>query len=117
MRRSLASLTILALFLFTQYISMYGGLQIIACPGDFDNLDDISLEDIVPLDPFLSPNGLELAQTLPLIDGAELFSLIHTWTLEFTEHASLNPLSFNGEHAVAMKRDKGLWLVHQAFLC
>ncbi len=117
MRRSLTSLTILALFLFTQFISMYGGVHSIACPGDFDNLDDISLEDIVPLDPFLSPGGLELSQTLPLINGAAFFALLHNWTLEFTELKPLRPFDVDGNHAVAMKRDKGLWLFKQAFLC
>jgi hypothetical protein len=96
---------------------MYGGLQIIACPGDFDSLDDISLEDIVPLDPFLSPNGIEIAQTLPLLDGAEFIHSIHNWTLGFSDRKPHYALGYDGEHALAMKRYRGLWLINQAILC
>jgi hypothetical protein len=117
MRRSLTSITILSLFLFTQFISMYGGLSLIACPGDFDNLDDISLEDIVPLDPFLSGNGLQISQSLPLGNGGPLLGPPHNWIESFAEEQPRKPLQLDRSQPVALKHGKGLWLVNQAILC
>lgn len=45
------------LFLATQLVSMVGGMSTIGALADLDNIDDISLEDIVPLDPFLGSTG------------------------------------------------------------
>jgi hypothetical protein len=42
------------LFLAIQFVSMVGGIEFIASAQDLDNIDDMSLEDVVPLDPYLT---------------------------------------------------------------
>jgi len=119
MHRKLASLTIISLFCLTQFISMFYGLQLIAGPSAYDNIDDISLEDIVPLDPFLSTNSLNLSQTLPL-SGNDLTPLVvqHDWAtdidcssgvIEETARCERNP-------HLSVRRNKGLWLAYRSLL-
>lgn len=117
MRRTFLNITILGLFLFTQFISMYGGVQSIACPGDLDNLDDISLEDIVALDPFLLVNGGELPDTLPLGEGTTVLAFLHHWMFELYEPVRPELPEYELSRPLALMRDKGLWLINQAMLC
>lgn len=45
------------LFLSTQFVSMFAGMTVIASLADLDNIDDLSLEDIIVLDPFLGTSS------------------------------------------------------------
>lgn len=89
----------------------------IASPSDFDNIDDISLEDVVPLDPFLSGNSVEIARTLPLLQGDAPVSLtlsdLHT-PLDLP--APVETAFFERNQAVALMQDKGLWLANRVIL-
>jgi len=117
MRRNFLNSSVLFVFLFTQFISMYCGLQMIASPSDFDSIDDISLEDIVPLDPFLSGTTFNISETLPLSQSTPLLSLsLHNWHATLDHVLPLRPAFFECNQTVALMHDKGLWLANRVIL-
>lgn len=64
------------LFVVTQFASILYGMEFIASLADNDVLDDISLEDIVVMDPFLAGNTSGSAYTIKLGDSGEDIPLI-----------------------------------------
>lgn len=90
----------------------------IACPTDFDSIDDISLEDVVPLDPFLSGSTFKISQTLPLLQGDPLLLVptISNWSISFDQLIPDEPAFFERNQTVELKPDKGRWLVNQVIL-
>ncbi len=89
----------------------------IACPTDFDSIDDISLEDVVPLDPFLSGSTFKISQTLPISQGEPLLSItIRGWSISFDLPIPVETAFFERNQTVALMHDKGLWLVNRVIL-
>jgi hypothetical protein len=64
---SIGILLPLLCFLVAQVVSVYGTLSILSSGWEADDVDDISLEDIVSVDPFLlsSETGQKLQLDLP----------------------------------------------------
>lgn len=65
------------LFITIQFVSMVGGIYYIASAQDFDNIDDLSLEDVVPLDPFLSGTGHAGTLVGLNVSVKAVFALLH----------------------------------------
>jgi hypothetical protein len=43
------------LFVFAQFVSIEQTTSFMTCMAELDDVDDLSLEDVVPVDPFLAP--------------------------------------------------------------
>lgn len=118
MRRNFHSTAILFVFLFTQFVSMYSGLQFIASPCDFDNIDDISLEDVVALDPFLAGSTFSVSQTLPISQTPFLpeLAFIRSWHIVLERATPVKTAFFERNQTVALRHDKGLWLANRVLI-
>lgn len=100
------------LFLAIQFVSMFGGVHFIASAQDFDNVDDMSLEDVVPLDPFL--DGPQVGNLVGLSSPAKaIFALLYLFLPRPDEAASEN------RWVAASRLDSrghNLWLVNRVLL-